>query len=81
VDALRRAGALSPVTVAATHGLFVGDAPVALSIPSVGAILSTDTVPGQPVHWDRLRTVSIASLLAGALQRTLEHRSVRDLYQ
>jgi phosphoribosylpyrophosphate synthetase len=40
----------------------------------------TDTVAVAEQDWSRLRVVSIAPLLAGALQRFLADGSIGDLY-
>jgi ribose-phosphate pyrophosphokinase len=80
IAALLAAGARSEITVAATHGLFVGAARENLSHPAIREVVVTDTVPVAHGDWQPLRIVSIAALLAAAIRRILVDGSLRDLF-
>lgn len=70
VRSLIAAGARPPFTVAATHGLFVGDARTRLEHPAIGQVLVTDTVALTGGPWPRVTSVSVAPLIADFLRRT-----------
>jgi ribose-phosphate pyrophosphokinase len=80
IQALLKAGARPELTIAATHGLLVAGARQKLAQEAVTNVVITDTVAGAPKDWLRLQVVSIASLIAEALKRLVEHRSLGDLY-
>jgi ribose-phosphate pyrophosphokinase len=80
IEALLKAGARRELTIAATHGLLLAGARQKLMDQAVKKVLVTDTVAGAPKDWPRLRVISIAPVIAGALKRLLEHRSLGDLY-
>ena len=80
IAALLDAGARPEITVAATHGLFVGDARERLRHPAVRAVLVTDTVPIDECGLLPLHVVSVAPLIAGAIRRILADRSLGDLF-
>jgi ribose-phosphate pyrophosphokinase len=80
IEALLQAGARPELTIAATHGLFLAGARQKLMHEAVKKVLVTDTVAGIPKDWPRLQIISIAPVIAGALKRLLEHRSLGDLY-
>jgi ribose-phosphate pyrophosphokinase len=80
IETLLRAGARPQVTIAATHGLLLPGARQKLSREAVKKVLITDTVAGTPKDWPNLQVISIAPVIAGALKRLLEHRSLGDLY-
>jgi ribose-phosphate pyrophosphokinase len=69
IDALLAAGARPEFMVAATHALLVANAREKLSHPAVREVLVTDSVDVRERDWPQLRTVSIAPLLAAALER------------
>lgn len=77
VSSLCQAGAKPPFTVAATHGLFVGPAFERLDRPEIKEIVVTDTVAvpdfalARAEGGCRVRVVSVAALLARAVERTL----------
>jgi ribose-phosphate pyrophosphokinase len=77
IRALLKAGAQPEFTVAATHGLLVEDARGKLSHSAVREVLVTDTVDVRGKEWPRLRTISIAPLLAAAVRRLVADRSPR----
>lgn len=80
VDALLAAGARPEITVAATHGLFVGEARRLLDRPEVRGVLVTDTVARAEPPWPGLETVSVAPLLAEAIRRIRADQSLGDLF-
>ncbi len=80
VAALLAAGARPEIIVAATHGLFVGEARHKLDHEAVRAVLITDTVAEADPPWPRLQYVSVAPLLAEAIRRLQADGSLGDLY-
>ena len=81
VEALLTAGAQPEMTIAATHGLFVGEARAKLGHEAVRQVLVTDTVAVGDPSWPLLRIVSIAPLLAAAIRRILTDGSLGDRFQ
>ncbi|HZO82476.1 MAG TPA: ribose-phosphate pyrophosphokinase [Candidatus Binataceae bacterium] len=79
INALRAAGADSEVTVAATHGLFVGPARARLSAFGVRRFIVTDSVTRPPDLGLPLEVVSVAPLLAEAIKRLHTDRSLSEL--
>jgi ribose-phosphate pyrophosphokinase len=69
VNAVLEAGAKPEVTVAATHGLFVGPALERLSALPVKRVVVTDSVPPPAQTPFTLDVVPIASVLAEAVRR------------
>ncbi len=80
VTALLAAGARPEIIVAATHGLLLPGARDQLDHPAVREVVVTDTVRVAEQDWPHLRVVSIAPLIAGALERFLADGSLGDLY-
>jgi ribose-phosphate pyrophosphokinase len=80
VDALLAAGARPDITIAASHGLFVGEARRMLSHKAIREVIVTDSVTVDR-SWSRLCVVSIAPLLAAAIRDILTGRALSDLYQ
>lgn len=79
VEALLLAGARPEIFVAASHGLFVGDAWSNLGHEAIREVLVTDSVV--PAGGDRrLWVVGIAGLLAAAIRRVLSGESLSELY-
>jgi ribose-phosphate pyrophosphokinase len=81
VEALLAAGAHPEITVAATHGLFVGEARARLGHEAVRRVLVTDTVAAADRAWPELQIVSVAPLLAAAIRRFQADGSLGDLSQ
>jgi ribose-phosphate pyrophosphokinase len=69
VHAVLEAGALKPVTVVATHGLFVGPAKERLAGLPLARVLVTDTLPTPHLPGVPLEVVSIAPALAEVVKR------------
>ena len=81
VEALLTAGAQPEMTIAATHGLFVGEARAKLGHEAVRQVLVTDTVAVGDSSWPLLRIVSVAPLLAAAIRRILTDGPLGDRFQ
>ncbi len=79
MDRLRQAGARPHITVAATHGLFLSGAQERLEREGLRNVFVSDTV-GTPIQWTKLHVVSIAPVIATALKRFMQHRSIAELY-
>jgi ribose-phosphate pyrophosphokinase len=79
IDALLRAGARPEFTIAATHGLLLDGATETLNHESVREVVVTDTVAAKINGWPKLRVVSVAPLIAGAIRRFLIDGSLSDL--
>jgi ribose-phosphate pyrophosphokinase len=78
-QALLAAGCAPPLTVVATHGLFVGPALERLRSVPLQRVLVTDSVTAPPKSTLPLHVTSLAALLAEAIGRLHDHRSLRDL--
>ena len=81
VEALLSAGARPEIVVAATHGLFVGEARRNLGHEVVRAVVVADTVADPGLAWPALQRVSVAPLLAEAIRRLRADGSLGDLFQ
>lgn len=81
IDALLAAGARPEITVAATHGLFVGEARHRLDHKAVRSVVVTDTVAAADKAWPRLQSVSVAPLLAEAIRQLRAVGSLGALFQ
>ena len=77
---VREAGALS-VRIAATHGVLCGSARELLSGARLDEVVLTDTIPVDATGLGHLTVLSIAPLLAEAIQRVHEERSISVLFQ
>jgi ribose-phosphate pyrophosphokinase len=81
VDALLEAGCEPEITAVASHGLFVGSAEEDLRNIPVGRFIVTDSVP-PPEGLDLpLELVSLAPLLADAIDRLHNERSLDELLE
>jgi len=80
VEALVAAGARPEIVVAATHGLFVGEARAKLNHEAIREVFVTDSVALNDPSWPHLHVVSVAPLIAGAIRRLLGDQSLGDLY-
>jgi len=79
IEALLKAGARPDITIAATHGLFTDDALDRLCQDCIKAILVTDTIAPRLPQWPSLHVVSVAPLIATAIQQFQVNGSIRDL--
>jgi ribose-phosphate pyrophosphokinase len=78
VGALRGAGALEPVTVVVTHGLFVGRAREVVARLPIARLIATNTVAIDAVV-SPIEIASVAPLLATAIRRNHRDESLADL--
>ncbi len=78
--ALVDAGARPELTVVATHGVLTGPARERLAAAGLRDLVLTDTVPMEREAWPWVRIVSVAPLLAAAIQRLVAGGSLRDLF-
>lgn len=67
------------ILVAASHGLFVGDASDRLRCLSLGRLITTDSVAPQRLPQLPIEVVSIAPLLADAIDRLHHNQPLDDL--
>jgi ribose-phosphate pyrophosphokinase len=79
VEALLAAGARPEVVVAASHGLFVGEARAQLSHEAIREVLVTDSVAVEG-SWPRLRIVPVAPLIAAAIRHIVAGESLSSLF-
>jgi ribose-phosphate pyrophosphokinase len=84
--AMCRARGATHVLAVATHGLFTGGAQAFLRSDSIDEIWITDSLPvstslADAVRDARVRTVSIAPLLAGAIERCHAGGSINELLE
>jgi len=81
VDAVLEAGCEPQVTAVASHGLFVGSAEEDLSDTPVERFIVTDSVPPPEGLSLPLEVVSLAPLLASAIDRLHNERSLDELLE
>jgi ribose-phosphate pyrophosphokinase len=79
IAAALEAGAVPDVVVAVSHGLFVGPAAERLAALPITQLLVTDTVGGRVPPGVPVQVVSVARLLADAIGRLHDGRSLSDL--
>ena len=80
-NALLARGA-TEVYAAATHGLFSGDAPEKLDASPIKEIIVTDTIPLRDrERHPKVTVLSVAELLARAIERIHRHMSVSKLFE
>jgi len=79
VQSLLEAGCRPEITVAATHGLFVGDASDRLARLPIRRLVTTNSVRAPERGALPLERVSIAPLLADAISRLHGNRSLNNL--
>lgn len=80
-SAARRAGARRAIALV-THGLFMSGAAQVLADPAIERLAVTDTVPPfrlPPSAGDKIDRLPVASLIAEAIRRLCEQRSLSDL--
>ncbi|MBL8854960.1 MAG: ribose-phosphate pyrophosphokinase [Planctomycetaceae bacterium] len=70
------------VHVAATHGLFAGNAVQRLNDAGIDSVVITDTVPvREPGKINGLRVLTVSNLLGEAIRRIHQHRSISAMFQ
>ncbi|HEV7126098.1 MAG TPA: ribose-phosphate diphosphokinase [Ktedonobacterales bacterium] len=83
VDTLIHEGARPEVRVVATHGVLAGDATRLLDHPAIREVIVTDTIPiplSTRRSLPRLHVVSVADLLASAIQRLHHGHSLSEMF-
>jgi ribose-phosphate pyrophosphokinase len=78
IGALLEAGARPEIYVAATHGLLLPGSREKLSHLAVRGVFVTDTVSLEP--WPSVVVISVAPLIASAIDRLASARSLGDLF-
>ena len=69
------------VSVAATHAVFSGPAAARLRASAIAEVVVTDTIPLPPEKQDpKITVLSVAGLLAEAIARVHDGRSVSELF-
>jgi ribose-phosphate pyrophosphokinase len=81
IDALLQAGASGNIIVAATHPVFTSEAKEKLNHPAISQIIVTDSIPVSRDGWPRVKTVSLAPILATAVRRSTAGESIANLFQ
>jgi len=71
VEALTHAGAVADFVVAASHAVFTPEAQQNLSHPWIRKIVVTNSIMVSPDDWPRVTIVSLASMLADAIRRSV----------
>jgi ribose-phosphate pyrophosphokinase len=79
IAALLAHGCRRDVVIAATHGLFVGEAARRLTRPEIVRLLVTDSLPRASRTPARLEVIRLAPLLAEAVRRLVGDRELDDL--
>jgi ribose-phosphate pyrophosphokinase len=80
-DLLRERGA-ADVTIAATHGLLSGPAVDRLKNAPVREVVVTNTLPiSDEKQWEGLTVLSIAPIIAEALDAVFEDTSVSEIFR
>jgi ribose-phosphate pyrophosphokinase len=79
VDALLLAGCLRDVLIVASHALLVGPAVDRLAALPARRLIATDSLPGARPSGLTMEVVSLAALLADAIERLHTNRSLDDL--
>lgn len=81
LEALRKHGCNDEIYLATTHPVFSGPAVNRLASANFKEVVATNTIP-IPIEkqFDSLRVLSIAPMLAEAIQRNHEHKSISSLY-
>jgi ribose-phosphate pyrophosphokinase len=80
IDALLKLGAKPEVTLVATHPVFTPPALERLTHEAISSIVVTDTIPFKG-GLERVKVLSVASLLAAAIRNVHENGSVSSLFQ
>jgi len=81
IHVLRNEGARPEFTVVATHGVFAEGARRRLADAGAERVIVTDTIPVEREDWPELQVVSVAPLIATALQRLADGESLRGLFR
>jgi len=78
---VREAGARE-IYVAASHGIFCGDAIKKIMNSPISAVVVTDSIPMSPANLcDKIKVLPIASLLAEAIKRIHQNQSISAMFK
>lgn len=81
VKALIEQGAKPEIHVCATHAVFSGEVAERLGHPAIKEVVVTDTIPIPPdKSLEKIKVLSIASLVAAAINRIHDEGSVSELF-
>jgi ribose-phosphate pyrophosphokinase len=79
-EALLERGAISVVTCA-THGIFAGDAAKKFVDSPIAEVIVTNTIPVPVgIGGDKIKVLSVASMLAEAIKRISTNRSISEIF-
>jgi ribose-phosphate pyrophosphokinase len=81
IRAVLAAGARPEIIVAATHALFLPGARQKLEHPAVKKVFVTNTIRPKKELWPQLNVISIAPLIASAVERVIADGSLHELFQ
>jgi ribose-phosphate pyrophosphokinase len=80
-EAVLERGATSVITCA-THGIFADNAAQKLVESAIAEVVVTNTVPvAEEIRGNKIKVLSVASLLADAIRRIGQNRSISELYE
>ena len=80
IEALLAAGAQPEIFVAATHGPLLESAAKRLNHEAIRAVFVTDTIAPVIRDWSKLHVITIAPVIASAVQRLLANESLGNLF-
>ena len=81
VDALRKQGCNSDIYVMATHGIFAGPAIERMTKANFKEVIVTDSLPIPPEkQFKGLKVLTAAEILAEAIRRNYENKSITSLF-
>ena len=80
ITTLQEAGARPDFFIAATHGLMLEGSRQKLAPESVAEIFVTDTIPKPNEGWPHLHVVSVAPLIARAIQQVMADGSFSEVF-
>jgi len=79
IETLIQAGATQSFLIAASHAVFTPEARKTLNHPSIRKIIVTDSIPVASTDWPQVKVVSLGSILAGAIRRSMTGESMMTL--
>jgi phosphoribosylpyrophosphate synthetase len=70
------------VITCATHGIFADNAAQKLIDSPISEVVVTNTIPvADEIRGNKIKVLSVASLLADAIRRIGQNRSISELYE
>src|SRR5205085_8865942 len=79
IAALLQAGARPEIVLVATHGVMLAEAKTKLGHPALRDIFVTDSIERRDLKWPQLHPITVAPLLAAAIEHLATGKSVRPL--